>query len=264
MIEAICDGGAAVKNSEDALRKAGQISQAVYQEQGADADYWVKYYKGVQETDKTGMSVDLGGSSVNDQADAMYDFGLMPGSADLVAATYTAFADLVHSQYANLMPSYPSANQIIDKSYLKAVMQERPLSAGQTNRPAVGVQVTPGRTLVSSKNWNIPFQTGQASFSPAARGVLERLRRDLLIASGTSVEIHGHTDNVGSPDANMKLSESRAFAVQHWLESAFPRNFPAGRVRIFAEGQTQPLVPNSSEGNRARNRRVEIILKSSQ
>lgn len=262
MIEAIAEGGTAVKGNADALKKAGEVSQMVYKEQGADANYWVKYYKGTVEQDKTGLAVELGGSSVNDLAEAMYTFGLLPGSANLFAATYQVFGDVVVQQYPNLVPSYPPVEQILDTSYLQDVGRKNrpsPTAVAQVSRD---IPVSKGNVTVSTKNIYIPFATGKADFSPSARGVLERLRRELLIASGTSIELHGHTDNVGSPDANMKLSEARAFAVQRWLEKAFPRNFPAGRVRVYAEGQTHPLVPNSSEGNRARNRRVEVVLTS--
>ena len=74
------------------------------------------------------------------------------------------------------------------------------------------------------------------------------------------IEIHGHTDNVGNPKANMALSEGRAFAVKSWLEKSSPANFPSGRIRVFAHGQSNPVAPNTTEPMRARNRRVEIIL----
>jgi len=40
-----------------------------------------------------------------------------------------------------------------------------------------------------------------------------------------------------------------------------PVNFPQSRIRAFAHGETQPLVPNTSAANRAKNRRVEIVLR---
>ena len=86
---------------------------------------------------------------------------------------------------------------------------------------------------------------------------------DLVIAGGTSVEIHGHTDNVGDANANMKLSESRAFAVKNWLEKNYPKQFPSGRISISAHGQKNPVAENSSEAGRAKNRRVEIKILSS-
>jgi OmpA-OmpF porin, OOP family len=79
-------------------------------------------------------------------------------------------------------------------------------------------------------------------------------------ARGTLVELHGHTDNVGSADKNMKLSEERAFAVKQWLEAKSKTNFPEGRVRVMAHGQTQPVAPNAEAAGRAKNRRVEIVL----
>ena len=117
--------------------------------------------------------------------------------------------------------------------------------------------------VVSRKNWNIPFASGQATFSPQAQAVLQRLKRDLLIAGGTYVAIHGHTDNQGDANKNMQLSEQRAFAVKHWLQKVSAANFPDSRVKVFAHGQTNPVAPNTSEAGRARNRRVEIVLGTS-
>ena len=59
----------------------------------------------------------------------------------------------------------------------------------------------------------------------------------------------------------MQLSEARAFAVKKWLEKVAPKSFPRGRVKVRAFGSTQPLVPNNSDGGRAKNRRVEIVIK---
>jgi OmpA-OmpF porin, OOP family len=113
---------------------------------------------------------------------------------------------------------------------------------------------------VSRKNWNIQFETGKATFSGGAEDQLKKLLNDLVIASGTTVEIHGHTDNQGSPDANMQLSEDRAFAVKAWLEKNAPANFPEGRLKVFAHGQTNPIAPNATADGKAKNRRVEIVL----
>jgi outer membrane protein OmpA-like peptidoglycan-associated protein len=118
--------------------------------------------------------------------------------------------------------------------------------------------------VVSRKNWNIQFATGMATFSGSAEDQLKQLLDDLVIASGTTVEIHGHTDNQGTPDANMKLSEDRAFAVKAWLEKASPANFPDGRIKVFAHGQMNPLTSNSTPEGNAKNRRVEIVLGRSE
>ncbi|MEQ1821478.1 MAG: OmpA family protein [Fimbriimonadaceae bacterium] len=263
MIRGISDGGDAVSLSSDAIRRAGEISQEVYNENGADAEYWVKYYSGAVEVDKTNQPIELGGSDVNNVRDMEYLFGLVPGTASTFEATYTKFGDVVVQQYPDLVPSYPSVSQILDKSYVAAVARIAGTKVGRADpTPDAGRAVPkpdPSR-LVSEKVWkNIKFETGKATFTASTMSELNKLLQDLLIASGASVEIHGHTDNVGEPTSNMQLSEARAFAVKHWLEKVAGGNF-RNRIKVIAHGQSEPRVPNTSEGNRAINRRVEIRL----
>ncbi len=262
MLQAIFEGSDQVKTNPQAFRKAAQISAEVYNESGADADYWQKYFDVVRERDKEGNLVELGGSSVNNLADNMMLYGLLPGSSNLFGATYTVFGDIVKAQYPDLVPSYPSVAQILDTSYVQGIAQR---AAPQSATVAAAEQPTftqsaPVRNVVSRRSWQITFESGSANFTPEAQRELDQLLRDLLVASGTVVEVHGHTDSVGNPQSNMNLSESRAFAVKQWLEAQSSVNFPEGRVRVFAHGQENPMAPNTTDAGRARNRRVEIVL----
>ncbi len=263
MLLAIAKGGEAVKTNPEALSRGAQISAAVYHEQSADAAYWEKYYKGVTQNDKTGQPVQLGGSVANNLADSLYTFGLTPGSANLFAATYSVFGDLVVSQYKELVPSIDPVERVTDTSYLKAIASRAGNRPTRTQVAAATPKFTksaPVKSVVSRRQWNIRFQTGRAAFEGQTVKDLERLRRDLLVASGTVVEIHGHTDSAGNPQANMALSEARAFAVKNYMEKKFPSNFPEGRIRVFAHGQQNPIAPNSTEQGRAKNRRVEVVI----
>ncbi len=259
MLEAIYKGGDQVKSHPAALKRAAEISADVYQEQGADAAYWEKYFRVVREQDRTGQMVDLGGSSVNNLADNMLLFGLTPGSSNLFAATYRVFGDIVVAQYPDLVPNYAPVMDILDTSYVKNIAQRlgSDTPAADVQKFEQGARV---KQVVSRRAWQIAFDSGQASFTPAARQELEALLRDLLVASGTAVEVHGHTDSQGNPAANMQLSEDRAFAVKKWLEQQSPVNFPQGRMRVFAHGQENPIAPNATPDGRAQNRRVEIVL----
>jgi OOP family OmpA-OmpF porin len=262
MLQAIFEANDAVKSNPQVLRKAAEISAAVYNESGADADYWEKYFDVVTERDKQGLRVELGGSSVNNLADNMVLFGLTPGGANLFGATYTVFGDIVKQQYPDLVPSYPAVNEILDTSYVQAVasrMQSQGTQVAAAETPTFS-PAAPVRNVVSRRAWNINFETGSATLTPESERQMEQLLRDLLVASSAAVEIHGHTDNVGNPQTNMNLSETRAFAVKEWLERQSPANFPEGRVRVFAHGQQNPIAPNSSDAGRARNRRVEIVI----
>jgi outer membrane protein OmpA-like peptidoglycan-associated protein len=258
MLDAIFKGGDQVKSNPAAFKRATEISAAVFNEAGADAAYWERYFRVVREQDKTGLMVELGGSSVNNLNDNLMLFGLTPGSSNLFAATYTVFGDIVVQQYPDLVPSYYPVREVLDTSYIQAVAQASG-PRGEAERPTfeAGARV---RQVVSRRAWQINFDSGRATFSGGAQGQLDQLLRDLLVASGTAVEVHGHTDSQGDPRGNMTLSEERAFAVKTWLERQSPVNFPQGRIRVFAHGQENPVAPSSTAEGRAQNRRVEIVI----
>ena len=202
--------------------------------------------------------MELGGSAVNNLADNLILFGLKSGSSNLFGATYRVFGDIVVNQYPELVPSYPPVKEILDTSYVEAIAK-RSTARTEAEMP----KFVPGervKSVVSRRAWQITFDSGKATFTPSAQRELEQLLRDLLVASSTTVEIHGHTDSIGTPEKNMALSEARAFAVKQWLEGQSPVNFPSGRLRVFSHGQENPVAPNGTAEGRAQNRRVEIVL----
>ena len=186
------------------------------------------------------MTVDLGGSAVNNLADNLQLFGLAPGSTNLFAATYTVFGNIVKSQYPELVPSFDPVPQILDASLVKELA-----AGGDDERAPTSPQFDPAKRRSSRSCsrtlWDIQFATGSAKFSRRRGDQLKKMFNDLVVASGTIVEIHGHTDNQGTADANKQLREDRAFAVKTWLEAQSPSNFPDGRIKVFAHGQTEPL-----------------------
>ena len=257
MLAAIFESGDRVKTDEAALRRAAAVSALVYKER--DAAYWYRYFKVQREADKQGIAVDLGGSSVNNLADNAQLFGLAPGSVDAFGATYTVFGRVVSAQYPDLVPSFYAVDEVTDRSYLKELWARGSATAKEAENATFrdGDKI---RQVVSRKAWDVPFQTGSATFTAETAGQLGALQDDLVVASGTMVEIHGHTDAVGNADSNMKLSEQRAFAVKRWLEARAPTSFPEGRIKVVAHGQNEPIAPNDTAEGRAKNRRVVIVL----
>ncbi len=100
------------------------------------------------------------------------------------------------------------------------------------------------------------FDFGKWSLKPEARPVLEKLARLARLRRGV-VRVEGHTDDVGSEQFNQVLSELRAHVVALALArlGVDPR-----RLQPRGFGESRPVAPNDSEANRARNRRVEVIL----
>ena len=265
MLSAFTQGGDQVLQHPQALKRAAEISQEIYQEKGADAAFWEKYYRGVTEPDKTGQPVELGGSKANNLADNLLLFGLAPGSSPETSrfrATYTVFGKIVTQQYPKLVPSVPPVDSIVDVSYLRLV-SERAGAAGTAGGKAETATYTPTNEkvtrVVGRRDYRITFQTGSAELSPEGERELAELFDNLSINS-LAVEVHGHTDNTGSADANQQLSEDRAMAVKRYLEARSASTFPTGRVRVFAHGATEPVESNRTEAGRAANRRVEVVI----
>jgi outer membrane protein OmpA-like peptidoglycan-associated protein len=106
---------------------------------------------------------------------------------------------------------------------------------------------------------NVSFATGKAELLPASFGVLDIVGQVLRRWPELKFEIGGHTDNRGADKENQRLSEARAKSVEAYLLQKYPElkgeNFtPKGY------GESKPLVPNTSEANMSRNRRVEFVV----
>lgn len=103
------------------------------------------------------------------------------------------------------------------------------------------------------------FDFGSADLKPEARLSLLKLAAIIQSNAGAVFRLIGHTDSIGSDEANQALSEARAAAVKTWLEETLRLD---GR-NILTEGrgerETLPDVnPNGSAADQAQNRRVEI------
>lgn len=259
MLQAFFEGGDQVKAHPQALRRAAQASAAVYKEE--TPEYWEKYYRIQTERDKQGLMVELGGSSVNNLADNEILFGTAPGTSletSRFQATYNVFGNIVKQQYPELVPDFPPVERIVDVSYIRGVASR---STAKTTAEVTTYEekAAPVTEVIGRRNYAITFNTGQATFTPDAEKALEELFNNLSINS-LRVDLHGHTDNVGDPAANQQLSEDRALAVKQWLERRSAATFPAGRVKVYAHGATEPVESNRTAEGRAKNRRVEVVI----
>jgi len=107
---------------------------------------------------------------------------------------------------------------------------------------------------------NIFFDVGKATLRPESYPELERLAGIMTKNGKMQIELSGHTDNVGSDEANLKLSEDRAKAVVEYLVSL---GIAADRIIAKGYGETKPQGTNDTEEGRQLNRRVEFtILKN--
>ncbi len=102
------------------------------------------------------------------------------------------------------------------------------------------------------------FETGGAALSEGSAPALDILARVLSRNPGLAVVIVGHSDNQGSLDANIALSNRRAEAVRAAL---IERGVAAGRLEAHGVGYLAPVSTNATDAGRTLNRRVELVLR---
>ncbi|MEM7433335.1 MAG: OmpA family protein, partial [Pseudomonadota bacterium] len=71
--------------------------------------------------------------------------------------------------------------------------------------------------------------------------------------------IEGHTDSHGGDDSNQALSQQRAESVQKYMINAM--RIPTYRLIATGYGETRPVASNETESGRARNRRIDIVIR---
>ena len=103
----------------------------------------------------------------------------------------------------------------------------------------------------------ILFSTGSATITSTSRYNIEKLARILNRYHDTSLVIEGHTDDIGSEEANQSLSERRAESVANLLEAY---GVSDRRLSPVGFGETRPVSTNETEYGRKLNRRVEVLI----
>lgn len=255
LIMALSQAGDQVRSFTEAKAFAADVSAKVYNEQ--NGAYWLKYYNGMEEKDAQGINVSLGGSMAFNLADAANLFGLGKDGLDRYKIVYNTFGDIIIKMYPELIPTYPVYNKVIDKSFLTSVVSNHPeLLEGTAIKETYAPEIT---REVSSKSYEIQFETGSAVIKPASYAVLDEILKSAVVAEGLKLGVYGHTDNVGNDAANLKLSDSRAEAVKSYLIS---KGLSADRLESKGFGASKPIEDNATAEGRARNRRVQIVLGS--
>ncbi len=102
---------------------------------------------------------------------------------------------------------------------------------------------------------NLFFDTNKYSLEKKSKTELDKLIAFMRQNAGVSIEISGHTDDVGSDAANQLLSERRARSVVEYLTS---NGIAKNRISFKGYSETKPMKPNTSDENRQLNRRIEM------
>ncbi len=104
---------------------------------------------------------------------------------------------------------------------------------------------------------NVHFDSGKSTLKQSSYTELNELLEFMQLKSSVVIEIRGHTDNVGEPDSNLKLSQARAEAVKSFLVS---KGIAPGRIIAKGYGEDDPIDTNNTPEGRQNNRRTEVKI----
>jgi OOP family OmpA-OmpF porin len=156
---------------------------------------------------------------------------------------------------------YDAAPAQIRAGLIKDFSQGWQLNADISVKPAAApVDATVCQQLLSEllAKGTIRFVSGLSTLDPDSAGLLDHLIEIALRCPTVNIEVAGHTDADGPEGFNQALSEKRAEVVTDYLVKA---GLPASRFTAVGYGSTQPIASNETDEGKARNRRIEFVVK---
>ena len=160
----------------------------------------------------------------------------------LVALAFAAAAGAAHAQL----------------DALKGLGKEAGKGVAQGAKDTALGAITKKLKKVQNEKGPIKFRTGKAEVTPACDRTMTAIAAIMADYPGFHVQVDGHTDNVGKPDANMKLSQDRAEAVVRYLVEK--KAVDGKRLSGKGFGDTKPIADNKTKSGQARNRRVDFTV----
>ena len=207
---------------------------------------------------KVGMVTALGVSDpVNEQADSLLESG--DGIAFTVGLSNVPSQEL-RNQITQEESELEDEGTVTPENAeeVRQLLEDRYAERGASEYVSVDIDE---RGIVIRFDERVLFASGSAEVGSASEPLLGTTAEVLQLIDN-AVDVEGHTDNVPTGRrwiSNWELSAARSSAVTRWLIVNGP--LPARRMAAVGMADTRPLVPNGTAENRARNRRVEIVVK---
>lgn len=172
-------------------------------------------------------------------------------------------AERQQRQISNLRSEYVSAQTDADRTRMELERQQELLNRAQALRG----ELAPSEAEVFVENdklkvrlKGLQFPTAQSNLGPRNQALLKKVDSALAGLKPSRVIVEGHTDSVGSAEANRILSEKRAQSVEKFLVSQGA--ISADKVEAVGMGFENPIGDNRTATGRAQNRRIDLVIET--
>lgn len=239
------------RNYQEALTKAGFVKKfscdgdACQKGSRIQAPF-IKYARTMKQTPNYGNQSDVAFLVLNTDQDLHYIWGTLKADGREVAVS-------VFLSVMNATDDSPLHNRV---GIFVETVEPKPMQTGQVTVDANTMQkglVAEGKVAL----YGVYFDTGKADLKPESKPQLDEMAKLLDADKSLKVFVVGHTDNQGTVDANVTLSQRRAEAIAQ----ALTRDYKVDAKRLIAKGVANfaPVASNEAETGRAKNRRVELV-----
>ncbi|MFA6040084.1 MAG: OmpA family protein [Methylophilus sp.] len=149
------------------------------------------------------------------------------------------------------------AGAIAGNVWSKRMQEQKAQMEQATAGTGVAVTQTADNRLKLDIPSDVSFDVGRADVKANFKSVLDTFATSLTKNPSTNVTVIGHTDSTGSDAVNNPLSLNRAASVRSYLVN---HGVATSRIAIDGKGSHEPIAPNDTAANKAKNRRVEIYV----
>lgn len=169
--------------------------------------------------------------------------------------TYRGLSE-TNGTYSISLPSLPMVDYRLEKVNFMPVSGSTDLAQNQ-RFVTMNFTMTKLAEREVFKIDNVQFEFGKAVLLPESYRILDPLVGMMKANPSLTIELSGHTDNIGSKEINVRLSGQRAQAVADYLIS---KDVDKNRISVIGHGFDKPIATNSTPEGRALNRRVEMTI----
>lgn len=167
----------------------------------------------------------------------------------------SSYSDATNGDFLLALPANKNYALHVEKDGYMFFSKEFQLKESENEEPYyIDIPLIPiGGTNGSVVLENVYFDLDKATLKPVSKVELNKLKEFLDQHPQIKIELHGHTDNQGDDDHNMRLSQARAEAVMNYL---IENGIEAKRLSAKGFGETDPITTNDTPEGRAKNRRT--------
>ncbi len=211
-----------------------------------------------QEADSANLRAADARADANNQHTLASQADARAASAQAIASDQRQQTDNANMRAADAQAEAGDQHQAADLARSQAAAAQGNAQQLQQQLDELNAKVTDRGTVVTLGD--LLFTFGTADLNAGGNQHLGRLAGFLAKYPDRTARIEGYTDNVGSSDYNLGLSQRRAQAVKDYLVS---QGISGARLTASGKGKSDPIGDNTSSTGRQQNRRVEVVIANS-